>query len=59
MSKINLRPNDRIFIGTQFIFLFKDKLNEKLASINDYEDSPITYDFAIEEIMNNLDKKRF
>ena len=28
MNKINLMPNDRICIGTQFIFLFKNKIHE-------------------------------
>ena len=47
-----LRSNDRICIGPMTIFLYINKLTEHDASMLDFSDNPITYDFASEEIYN-------
>jgi len=52
MFGLILRPNDRICIGSNAIFLFKYKAKEdQMASIIDPEDDPISFDFANEEIL--------
>lgn len=44
-----LRPNDRIIFGTNSVFLFKDATSTAAASIDDSDDSPLTWEQAQKE----------
>ena len=50
MDGVALKPNDRICIGPNSIFLFKHRDRDEDASAPDTEDNPISFDFAFEEI---------
>ena len=52
MDEVKLRPNDRICIGPSAMFIYKNRNHEEEASIPDPDDDPITYDFAMDELID-------
>lgn len=49
MSEVKLAPNDRIQLGPNSLFLYKNRKFEHEASIPDTEEDPITFESAQEE----------
>ena len=52
-----IKPNDRVAIGPNVVFLFKHTEYEREASMKDTKDEPITLDYALEEIENAQDNE--
>ena len=56
MDAVTLKPNDRIVFGTGSAFLFRNQLKDSESGpVTD--DPPITYEFAMNEKMQNEEKE--
>lgn len=53
MKPVQLKPNDRICIGDNALFLFKNIKHEDQASRPDTPENPITFDVADQEVYEN------